>query len=208
MKRNSFYQKHGKRIFDILISSIAIIFLLPIFIIVCFLIMMDSSGDIIFTQKRSGIKGKSFKIYKFRTMVKDAEKLKDKYKDILFINSFLCKTKNDPRVTKIGKFLRKSCLDELPQLFNIFIGDMSFVGPRPFDVNETKQLKKKHFKRLYVKPGLTSPWVAKGMQRDNLDRWMESDIRYVETISLATDIKTIAMTIPAILKINFKKRKI
>ncbi len=136
----SIYQKFGKRGIDILFSSLAIIFLWPIFLIIAILIKLDSKGPVIFKQKRVSKDGKIFTFYKFRNMVKNADKLKKKYLHLNEANGPVFKIRNDPRYAKVGKFLSHTGLDEFPQLFNILKGEMSLVGPRPLPVEEEKQI--------------------------------------------------------------------
>ncbi|VYT79844.1 sugar transferase [Clostridium tertium] len=166
-----------KRLMDRVGAFIGIIILSPLLIIVAILIKIDSKGSTIFSQVRVGYKGREFKIYKFRTMVEDAEELK-----------------KDPRITKIGKFIRKTSIDELPQLLNILRGDMSIVGPRPSLPGEVKNFDTWMLKRLEVKPGLTCYWQVSGRNNIEFDDWMKLDIKYVEERNLFIDTKLILKT--------------
>lgn len=189
-----------KRLFDIVFSIIALIVLLPVFIIVGIAIKIDSPGSIIFKQKRVGKGGKVFTFYKFRSMVVDAE---DKLKDLMDQNEMdkiAFKMKNDPRITKVGRILRKTSIDELPQLINILNGTMSFVGPRPPLPSEVEKYNPYHMQRLAVKGGLTCYWQINGRSNIGFDEWVELDIKYINEMSLWTDLKIMFKTIHAVLK--------
>ena len=185
-----------KRFIDIVGAIVGIIVLSPILIIVAILIKIeDSKGSIFFSQKRVGQNGKEFKMYKFSSMVHNAEELKE---NLLKQNERLgpmFKMKNDPRVTKVGKFIRKTSLDELPQLINVLKGEMSLVGPRPSLPKEVEQFKPWMLKRLSVKPGLTCYWQVYGRNNIGFEDWMNLDIKYVEERSLIIDIKLIFKTV-------------
>lgn len=183
-----------KRTLDILGSLIGLIILSPILIIVGILIKLESKGPIIFSQKRVGLNKKEFKMYKLRSMVCNAEELKDKLKDKNEMSGPMFKIKDDPRITKIGKFIRKTSIDELPQLINVLKGDMSLVGPRPSLPNEVKEFEPWMLKRLEVKPGLTCYWQVMGRNNIDFENWMKLDIKYVNERSLWLDIKLIFKT--------------
>ncbi|WP_294358133.1 sugar transferase [uncultured Clostridium sp.] len=184
----------SKRAIDIVGSIIGLALLSPILLIVAIAIKLESKGPIIFSQKRIGLKGKEFKMYKLRSMVEDAEKLK---KDLMKSNEMsgpMFKMKDDPRVTRVGKFIRKTSIDELPQLVNVLKGDMSLVGPRPSLPKEVKKFKPWMKKRLEVKPGLTCFWQVSGRNNIDFEDWMKLDIKYVEERSFWVDIKLIFKT--------------
>ena len=184
----------SKRAIDIVGSIIGLALLSPILLIVAIAIKLESKGPIIFSQKRIGLKGKEFKMYKLRSMVEDAEKLK---KDLMKSNEMsgpMFKMKDDPRVTRVGKFIRKTSIDELPQLVNVLKGDMSLVGPRPSLPKEVKKFKPWMKKRLEVKPGLTCFWQVSGRNNIDFEDWMKLDIKYVEERSFLVDIKLIFKT--------------
>lgn len=183
-----------KRVVDIVGAFTGIIILSPLLIIVAILIKLDSKGSAIFSQVRVGYRGKEFKIYKFRTMVEDAEKLKKDLENKNEMTGPMFKIKDDPRITKIGKFIRKTSIDELPQLLNILRGDMSIVGPRPSLPSEVKGFHTWMLKRLEVKPGLTCYWQISGRNSIEFDEWMKLDIKYVEERNLFIDIKLILKT--------------
>ena len=184
----------SKRAIDIVGSIVGLVLLSPILLIVAIAIKLESKGPIIFSQKRIGLKGKEFKMYKLRSMVEDAEKLK---KDLMKSNEMsgpMFKMKDDPRVTRVGKFIRKTSIDELPQLINVLKGDMSLVGPRPSLPKEVKKFKPWMKKRLEVKPGLTCFWQVAGRNNIDFEDWMKLDIKYVEERSFLVDIKLIFKT--------------
>jgi lipopolysaccharide/colanic/teichoic acid biosynthesis glycosyltransferase len=192
----SFYQKFGKRVIDIFLSILGILILWPVFLLITILIKFDSPGSAIFKQKRVGKNGKIFTLYKFRTMVKDAEKLKGKYRHLNEAGGPVFKIKNDPRYTRFGKILSRTGLDELPQLINILKGEMGFVGPRPLPIDEEVKINPKYRKiRRLVQPGLTSPWVTNGAQHTYFQKWMESDLKYIGNFSLKEDVIIILKTL-------------
>lgn len=184
-----YYQKFGKRGIDVLFSLIGLVFLWPVFLIIGLSIKLDSPGPAIFKQKRVGKDGKIFTFYKFRNMVKDAEKLKRKYLHLNEANGPVFKIKNDPRYTRVGKFLSHTGLDELPQLVNILKGEMSLVGPRPLPVNEETQIPKKlQVKRWQAKPGIACSWLLKGAHGLSFSQWMRLDIQDIKKSSLNYDL--------------------
>jgi len=202
----SFYQKFGKRGIDLFFSSLGIIFLWPVFFIIAFLIKLDSPGPIIFRQKRVGQNGKLFTFYKFRNMVKNAEKLKRKYLHLNEANGPVFKIRNDPRYIRVGKFLSHTGLDELPQLINIFKGEMSLVGPRPLPVDEEKQIPKKwQAKRRKAKPGIACSWLLKGAHSLSFTQWMKLDLEDIEKSSPFYDLNVLFRII--ILGLNLVKKE-
>ncbi|WP_326511622.1 sugar transferase [Clostridium intestinale] len=183
-----------KRLIDILGSLVGLILLSPIFFIVAILIKIDSKGSVIFSQNRIGKDGKLFKMYKFRSMVVNAEDLKKKILKQNEMSGPMFKIKDDPRVTKIGKFIRKTSIDELPQLFNVLKGEMSLVGPRPSLPEEVEKFEVWMMKRLEIKPGLTCYWQISGRNNIDFEEWMKLDIKYVQDRSICIDIKLILKT--------------
>ena len=185
-----------KRLIDIVGSLCGIILLSPLFLIVAVLIKLeDPKGKIFFAQERNGRYPKTFKMYKFRSMVHNAE---DLLKDLMDRNEQtgpVFKINDDPRITKVGKFIRKTSIDELPQLFNVLRGDMSLVGPRPPIPREVEQYTTSHMQRLGVKPGLTCLWQVGGRNSVDFDGWVELDIEYIQKRSLWLDIKLIIKTV-------------
>ena len=184
-----------KRIIDIIGSLIGLILLSPILIIVGILIKFESKGPIVFTQKRVGKNGKEFDMYKLRSMVVNAEEIKEKLKEQNEMSGPMFKMKDDPRITKVGKFIRKTSIDELPQLINVLKGDMSLVGPRPSLPNEVKEFETWMLKRLNVKPGLTCYWQVMGRNNIDFEDWMKLDVKYVNERSFCLDIKLIFKTV-------------
>lgn len=170
-------------------AIILIILLFPIFFIISILIKITSNGPVFFRQTRMGKNKQPFLIYKFRTMAEGAEKMQDKYRKYNEADGPVFKIKNDPRFTKIGKWLAYTGFDELPQLINIIKGDMAFVGPRPLPIAEANKIPKKYHKRFEVLPGITSTWVINGTHKLSFREWMELDMNYVENKSLFMDIK-------------------
>ncbi|GAA0077128.1 sugar transferase [Clostridium sp. CTA-5] len=183
-----------KRTIDIVCSLLGLIVLSPLLLIVAACIRLESKGPIIFKQKRVGINGIIFNMYKFRSMVVNAEELKKKLRDRNEMTGPMFKMKNDPRVTKIGKFIRKTSVDELPQLLNVLKGEMSLVGPRPSLENEVIHFEEWMKKRFYVKPGLTCYWQVSGRNDIGFKEWMALDVKYVEERSTLIDIKLIFKT--------------
>lgn len=189
-----------KRLIDIMGSMIGLLLASPIMLIIAILIKLeDPKGPIFFSQVRCGEYPKNFKMYKFRSMYVDAE---ERLGELMHLNEQsgpAFKIKDDPRITKFGKFIRKTSLDELPQLFNVLKGDMSLVGPRPALPREVEQYTFYQKQRLLIKPGLTCIWQVTGRNNIGFDEWVELDIEYIKTRNLWLDIKLILMTIPAML---------
>ena len=183
-----------KRAIDIICSLIGLLVLIPVLVIVAILIGIESKGSIIFSQNRVGKGGKVFKMYKFRSMVANAEELKEKLANENERTGPMFKIKNDPRITKVGKFIRKTSIDELPQLVNILKGEMSIVGPRPSLQSEINKFDEWMLKRLNVKPGLTCYWQVSGRNNIEFNEWMELDIKYVKERSILIDAKLIIKT--------------
>ena len=173
-----------KRLFDIILSLPAAVILLPVFVFTALAIKLASKGPVIFKQQRAGKNGKPFTFYKFRTMKADIDPFGPSPKSAA-----------DPRLTKVGKFLREHSLDELPQLFNVLKGDMSIVGPRPLYLSQMAEWNERQKKRLLVKPGLTGLAQISGRGELTREEKLELDVKYVETANLLTDIKIILATI-------------
>jgi lipopolysaccharide/colanic/teichoic acid biosynthesis glycosyltransferase len=187
----------AKRMLDIALCLMAMPFLLPVIGLCALLIWIEDPGPIFFTQLRTGKGGARFKIFKMRTMVKNAEQLKQKYAHLNELTWPDFKITDDPRVTRIGKILRKTSLDELPQIFNVLKGDMSLVGPRPtsFDVSTYSLW---HTERLEVLPGLTGLWQVSGRSNLDFDDRLRLDIEYIERQSLWLDLQILVRTVTAI----------
>lgn len=186
-----------KSIFDFLISIFVLIILSPLMLIIAIFIKLDG-GPVFFLQKRTGLNGRQFYCYKFRTMVENAESLKKTLLDKNEQTGPVFKIKNDPRVTRIGKFLRKTSLDELPQFLNVLRGEMSVVGPRPPIPSEVKQYERWQQRRLSMKPGITCIWQVSGRNNIPFDQWMRMDMQYIDTWSLKLDMIIILKTIKVI----------
>ena len=190
-----------KRTTDVTLSSLALIVLMPLILCIGLIIKLDSKGSVFYKQKRIGKNGKYFMIYKFRTMVSDASNLK-KYFSEEQMKEYRenYKVKDDPRITKIGKILRKTSLDELPQLINIIKGDLAIIGPRPVVDNEIDKYGIYKDKFLSVTPGLTGNWAANGRSCTSYDERMKLELEYVDNISLKMDMQVFFKTIITVLK--------
>ena len=189
-----------KRVFDVILSGLAIVVLSPLMLGLAIAVRSDG-GPAIYSQKRVGKNGKHFRIYKFRSMCVNADspEMLAKLAAMNEMDGPAFKIKNDPRITKVGRFIRRTSLDELPQLFNIFKGDMTIVGPRPPLESEVRQYTDYQLQRLQVKQGLTCYWQCSGRNNINFDEWVELDLKDIRERSLWTDIKILFRTIPAVL---------
>jgi len=189
-----------KTVLDVLLSGIALIVLSPLLLITALLIKWQSPGPVLFIQQRMGLNKRLFNIYKFRTMTEDAEQQQAELEKMNEADGPVFKIKDDPRITSIGKWLRKTSIDELPQLFNVIIGDMSLVGPRPLPVRDFNGFETDiHRRRFSVKPGITCLWQISGRSNISFEQWMEMDMSYIDKWSLWLDLKILVMTIPAVL---------
>jgi exopolysaccharide biosynthesis polyprenyl glycosylphosphotransferase len=184
-----------KRVLDITLSSIALSLLSPIMLAIAIAVRLDSRGPIFYRAHRIGRKGRTFSCYKFRTMVQDADKLKEKLAHMNERDSVLFKISNDPRITRVGRILRKYSLDELPQFYNVLRGDMSLVGPRPPIAREVEQYELDHLRRLEVLPGITGLWQVEARQDPSFDSYISLDTAYVDNWSLWLDLKILARTV-------------
>ena len=188
-----------KRMFDLIASSFLIALCLPFWITVAISIKITSPGPVFFKQERIGKYGKKFILFKFRSMVEGAEKMQESFMHLNEMDGPAFKIKNDPRQTLTGRFLRRTSLDELPQLFNVFRGDISLVGPRPAIEKEVLQYRPIERKRLAVTQGITCIWQVSGRNTIKFDEWMKLDLMYVETLSMAQDFRILLRTVPAVL---------
>ncbi len=188
-----------KRTFDILASLIGLILLSPLFLIVAIAIFIDDPGPVLFFQERNGLNGRVFRMWKFRSMYKDAPEKRFEMESQNELDGPAFKITNDPRVTRVGRLIRKASIDELPQLVNILRGQMSIVGPRPLPTYETAKLTQQQRKRLLAKPGLVCYWQVSGRNDIPFDEWMRMDYRYINEASILTDLKIICMAIPAVI---------
>ena len=190
-----------KRILDITVSVILLAICAPLLILTAILIKLTSPGPVLFMQNRLGFNKRRFKICKFRTMVADAEQKISQIEHLNEASGPVFKIKNDPRITALGKFLRKTSIDELPQLFNVLKGDMSLVGPRPLPVRDYEGFDQDWQRRRFsVRPGITCLWQIKGRSSIPFEKWMQLDLQYIDGWSLWLDFEILLKTIPAVLK--------
>jgi len=190
-----------KRLIDLAVSTLALIALAPLFLVVAILIKLNSPGPVFFIQKRMGLSKRRFSLFKFRTMVPDAETRLREIEHLNEVSGPVFKIKHDPRITPIGKFLRKTSIDELPQLINVFRGEMSLVGPRPLPVRDYEGFDQDWQRRRFsVRPGITCLWQVGGRSSIPFEKWMELDMEYIDKWSLWLDLKILAQTIPAVLR--------
>jgi exopolysaccharide biosynthesis polyprenyl glycosylphosphotransferase len=190
-----------KRTLDILFSIILLILFSPVFLLAAMLVYSTSEGPVLYLQERVGLNKRRFRMYKFRTMVRNAEKLIDRLESLNEVSGPVFKIKNDPRITRVGKVLRRTSVDELPQLLNVLKGEMSLVGPRPLPVRDYEGFNEDWQRRRFsVRPGITCLWQIAGRNSIPFDQWMRLDLQYVDEWSLWLDFKILARTIPAVLK--------
>lgn len=195
------WQVEIKRILDILISAVALIIFSPIFLLTAIAIKITSPGPIFFIQERLGLNKRHFRMYKFRTMVPDAELKQDELESLNEASGPVFKIKKDPRIIPIGKILRKLSIDEIPQLFNVFKGDMSLVGPRPLPIRDYNGFSEDwHRRRFSIRPGITCLWQINGRSDNSFEEWMEMDMEYIDNWTLWMDLRIIVLTIPVVLK--------
>jgi len=189
-----------KRLMDIVLSASALLLAFPLMLAVAAAIKLDSHGPVFFTQRRAGFGGEPFKIYKFRTMVPNADSQKKNLRKHSEQDGPAFKMTDDPRQTKFGRWLRKTSLDELPQLWNVLIGDMSLVGPRPLPIDESDGCDSWQTHRLCVRPGLTCIWQVEGRSRVAFADWARMDVQYIRNRSFLNDLNILFRTVPAVLK--------
>ena len=188
-----------KRGIDVVVSSIGLVILAPVFAVVAIAIRLDSRGPVFFVQERVGLGGRRFRFFKFRTMVADAEERQASLEPLNEARGPVFKIRNDPRVTRTGRWLRRLSLDELPQLINVVRGDMSLVGPRPLPLRDVSRIGiRAHKRRASVKPGITCLWQIHGREPE-FDDWIKTDMEYIDNWSLGLDVKILLRTIPAVL---------
>lgn len=189
-----------KRAMDVLLSILILTAVSPIIALAALAIYLTSGRPVVFVQQRYGYNGRIFHLFKFRTMVKNADALQEELRTKNERDGAAFKMKNDPRVTPLGRFLRKTSIDELPQLFNVLKGEMSLVGPRPLPLADYRRMNKtSHRRRLSVLPGITGPWQISGRDQISFEDWMQMDLDYIDNWRLLTDIKIILMTVPTVL---------
>jgi lipopolysaccharide/colanic/teichoic acid biosynthesis glycosyltransferase len=188
-----------KRLCDIVGAAALLIVSAPLLLVVAVLVKLNSRGSMIFTQRRAGLGGRPFTIYKFRTMVADAASQQQKLRGQSEQDGPAFKLTDDPRVTSFGRWLRKSSIDELPQLWNVIKGDMSLVGPRPLPLEESDACEPWQRRRLHVTPGLTCIWQVEGRSRVTFAEWVRMDVRYIRRRTLVHDFVILVRTVPAVL---------
>jgi exopolysaccharide biosynthesis polyprenyl glycosylphosphotransferase len=189
-----------KRLLDMIAASALLILSAPLLLLVALLIKLDSPGSPFFVQERVGLNKRKFRMYKFRTMTANAEKLQLGLEQLNEADGPVFKIKQDPRITRVGKYLRKTSIDEIPQLFNVLTGDMSLVGPRPLPLRDYQGFDQDWIHRRFsVRPGITCLWQVNGRSSTTFGRWMELDMQYIDNWSLWLDVKILAKTLPAVL---------
>jgi exopolysaccharide biosynthesis polyprenyl glycosylphosphotransferase len=189
----------AKRVFDVLASGLALLVLSPVFLAISVAIRLNSPGPVFFRQRRVGLNGRSFHMLKFRSMYQDAEQRQAELRVHNEMTGPVFKMKNDPRITRVGSFLRRTSLDEIPQFWNVLKGEMSIVGPRPPIPAEVREYKRWQRRRLSVRPGITCVWQISGRNNIDFDHWMEMDLDYIDSWSLWSDVAICLKTIPAVL---------
>jgi exopolysaccharide biosynthesis polyprenyl glycosylphosphotransferase len=189
----------AKRFVDVILSALLLLLLWPFMLVIAVLIELSSKGPVLYQQTRCGLGGRRFVVYKFRSMVAGAEQMRPEIEHLNEADGPVFKIADDPRVTKVGKWLRRSSMDELPQLWNILKGDMSFVGPRPPVPEEVEKYESWQRRRLRMRPGMTCLWALEGRSQLSFDRWMQLDLSYIDRWSLWLDAKIFLQTIPHVL---------
>jgi exopolysaccharide biosynthesis polyprenyl glycosylphosphotransferase len=188
-----------KRAIDMVIAAAGLVVLSPFMLMIAALIRLSSPGPAIFRQERCGLNGRRFEFYKFRSMCKNAEDMKDRLAHLNARDGVVFKIPDDPRLTPLGRYLRKFSIDEWPQLWNVLRGDMSLVGPRPAIPSEVDQYERWQRRRLRMRPGLTCLWALSGRDNVDFETWMKLDMQYIDNWSLALDWKIMLRTIPRVL---------
>ena len=189
-----------KRAVDVVFSSLILVLASPLLLLIALGIKLTTEGSVFYKQERAGLNGRRFKIYKFRTMVRNADAIKDELLHLNEMSGPVFKASDDPRVTPLGRFLRKFSLDELPQFFNVLKGDMSVVGPRPLPVEEAENTDYAYRRRMSVKPGITCLWQVNGRNKIGFSDWVKLDLEYIDNWSLYLDFKIMVRTVPAVLR--------
>jgi lipopolysaccharide/colanic/teichoic acid biosynthesis glycosyltransferase len=188
-----------KRVADVAGAGLALLALSPLVAAIALGVRLSSRGPVLFRQQRSGFHGRRFAMYKFRTMVADAEARRDEVLHLNEMSGPVFKVSDDPRMTRLGRFLRRWSLDELPQLVNVVKGDMSLVGPRPLPLYEAARIKGAQRRRLSMRPGITGLWQVSGRNMVEFDEWMRMDLEYVDHWSLTLDLRILLRTVPTVL---------
>jgi len=193
------YTSTLKRLLDATIALLVLLATLPIWLVIALAIKIDSPGRAIFVQERVGLRGRRFRFYKFRSMTDGADRMKAAVRHLSEVDGPVFKVRSDPRLTRVGRVLRRTSLDELPQIINILKGEMSLVGPRPALPEEVAQYRPNDLVRLAVKPGLTCWWQVRGRSTLDFDTWMAYDREYVYGLSFLTDLRILIRTVKAVL---------
>ena len=188
-----------KRALDVVVAALFLLLTLPLWVVIAVAIKLDSPGSAIFTQERVGLRGRRFRFYKFRTMTDGADRMKAQLRHLSEVDGPVFKIRVDPRVTRVGRLLRRTSLDELPQVLNVLRGEMSLVGPRPPVPEEVAQYRPTDMIRLAVKPGLTCWWQVRGRSKLDFDTWMAFDREYVYGLSFWVDLQILLRTVQAVL---------
>jgi exopolysaccharide biosynthesis polyprenyl glycosylphosphotransferase len=199
-EEQDFRRHFGKRFFDFMISLLSFVILLPLLVAIGLILKIDSRGPILYKSKRYGCNGRMFNMYKFRSMTKDADKMIDQLRHQNEVDGPIFKIRGDPRITRVGAFLRRYSLDELPQLINVLRGDMSLVGPRPLPVDQIHKEDLRQLKRLEVRPGITGLWQIRGRSDISFARLVKWDIWYINNWSFWLDLNILFQTIPVVWK--------
>ena len=190
-----------KRVLDVVCTSVALVLLAPLFLVIAIAIKLESRGPVFFSQERVGLGRRKFRVWKFRSMVRDAESQLAKLEQLNEVKGAAFKIRHDPRVTRVGRLLRKLSLDELPQLVNVLIGEMSLVGPRPLPLRDVERIPNGwQMRRFSMKPGITCLWQVNGRHKIDFDHWMELDLQYIDNWSPGLDLEIMMKTIPAVLR--------
>jgi lipopolysaccharide/colanic/teichoic acid biosynthesis glycosyltransferase len=195
------FAQSTKRLIDIVVAAIGLLVLAPFFLLVALVIRADSPGPIFYPWVVVGFRGRRFTGYKLRTMVSDADLLKDEFRDLNEMSGPVFKIRNDPRVTRVGRLLRKYSIDELPQLWSVLLGDMSVVGPRPLGRGEFAECRPDQRRKLAVRPGITCIWQVSGRSSiTSFESWVNLDLEYIRTWGLVLDAKILLRTIPVVVR--------
>jgi exopolysaccharide biosynthesis polyprenyl glycosylphosphotransferase len=193
------WRTEAKRVFDLVSAAILLFILAPLLIVAAIAVKLDSEGPILFVQERVGLNKRRFRMLKFRTMRRDAEASQEELEHLNEKTGPIFKIRKDPRITRAGRWLRKTSVDELPQLVNVVLGDMSIVGPRPLSVRDAVRMELAWQKRRFsVKPGITCLWQVSGRSNLSFEQWMQLDLEYIDRWSLGLDASILLRTIPAI----------
>jgi lipopolysaccharide/colanic/teichoic acid biosynthesis glycosyltransferase len=197
--RETYYLRYGKRVFDIVAAGVGLLLVSPVLLLFAALIKLDSRGPVLYRSMRLGKNGKPFTFYKLRSMYAGADRDREQLQHLNEVDGPVFKISSDPRTTRVGRLIRQTSIDEFPQFLNVLRGDMSMVGPRPPLPAEAEQYEAWQRRRLEVKPGITCLWQISGRSRLGFNEWMRLDLEYIKRQSLATDLRILWRTIPAVI---------